>query len=179
MRVRSAPAGIVAFGVACASVTPLACADPVHDAQVQALGDEAPGIPAGPFHRAGQPCLACHGSSGPASLQLSIGGTVYATQGQNAPADNATVTMTDVAGMTWNAPTNQVGNFFVTAREWQPTYPIGLISVTRRGTTGQMFTNIGRDGSCADCHYDPSGKTSPGRIYIAVSSSRPADGGTP
>ena len=35
------------------------CAEPVHDQQVKALGDDPQGIPDNEFHRAGQPCRKC------------------------------------------------------------------------------------------------------------------------
>ena len=55
-----------------------ACGDPTHDRAVEVLGGEAPGVPEGPLHRPGQPCVTCHGDSGPASGEFSLAGTVYA-----------------------------------------------------------------------------------------------------
>ena len=57
-----------------------ATSNPVHDNEVAALGPEDPSVPPGPDHRPGQPCLVCHGGSGPASAQFAVGGTVYAAQ---------------------------------------------------------------------------------------------------
>src|SRR5256885_5077120 len=63
----------------------VACNDPVHDARVDALGPEIDGVPRGPLHRRGQPCLTCHGGSGPANTELSVAGTVFATPEVGAP----------------------------------------------------------------------------------------------
>src|SRR5450432_160855 len=46
------------------------CGDPVHDTAVSALGPEAPGVPKGPLHRPGQPCVLCHGPQGSATTFL-------------------------------------------------------------------------------------------------------------
>jgi hypothetical protein len=53
------------------------CADPVHDALVASLGPENPAVPQGQYHRAGQPCTACHGPEGPAKTQFSLAGTIF------------------------------------------------------------------------------------------------------
>jgi hypothetical protein len=62
-----------AFALGLAAV---GCDDPVHDDAVTALGGEDPNVPIGALHRPGQPCLVCHGGSGPAALAFSVGGTV-------------------------------------------------------------------------------------------------------
>ena len=51
--------------------------DPVHANLVSQLGSEAPGIPKGEYHRAGQPCVVCHGDDGPASTKFAVAGTVF------------------------------------------------------------------------------------------------------
>ena len=51
--------------------------DPVHSSAVDALGPEVAGVPKGPYHRAGQPCVTCHGGEGPASQQFVMAGTVF------------------------------------------------------------------------------------------------------
>ena len=72
-----------------------ACVDEVHDQEVAALGPEQPGVPPGPTHRPGQPCVTCHGGSGPAHTQFSVGGTAYEVEGQPAPAVGASVVIED------------------------------------------------------------------------------------
>ena len=144
----------------------LSCADETHDEQVQALGPEQPGVPRGPMHRPGQPCLTCHGGSGPASLQMSVGGTVYDTQGQTTPSVNATVQIEDVDGHIWNARTNAVGNFFVSLEDFAPHYPTQPnVAPSDGAIPQQMTTHISRDGSCADCHANPPGPNSAGPVY--------------
>jgi len=170
MRARSVSLGAALWAL----LAPIACVDIVHEDEVQALGPEAPGVPPGPLHRPGQPCVTCHGGSGPGSQQLAIGGTVYAVQGESAPAVGAVVQIEDIDGHFWTVQTNEAGNFFVTTAEWQPHYPVGSIQVTLGDVTQSMFTHVGRDGSCADCHQATPGPTSPGPIYINL-----ADAGGP
>ena len=52
----------LAFSAAASALA--ACVDESHELQVQALGAEVPGVPMGPLHRPGQPCLVCHGDQG-------------------------------------------------------------------------------------------------------------------
>ena len=114
-----------AFGVA-SFLTATSCVDATHDAQVQALGGEAPGVPPGPKHRPGQPCLLCHGEAGPASGLFSVAGTVYETQGQTAPAVGADVTLLDDRGQMAKAGTNGAGNFFLTPSSFSPIFPVNV-----------------------------------------------------
>jgi hypothetical protein len=168
-----AKSGFVLF--VAASVMSVSCVDEVHDEEVAALGPETPGVPRGPQHRAGQPCLTCHGGSGPGKEQFSIGGTVYLSQGGGAPAPGTTVTIEDIDGRPWTVPANSVGNFFVPLSEFAPHYPT-QVSVTSAdgGVTDQMLTHVGRDGSCADCHTPTVGPTSAGPVYLNAAS---PDGG--
>jgi hypothetical protein len=162
---------------------------------VTALGPENPNIPPGPTHRAGQPCLTCHGGLGPANATFVTAGTVYvAASSTDAGAlNNGTVELTDSTGSMYPATTNDAGNFYVTTDEWAPIFPLGgvpgdagfavtphVISILpapscAAGTppaacpkVATMATAIGRGGiyaSCAYCHFDPIGPTSPGHIY--------------
>jgi hypothetical protein len=142
-----------------------ACFDAEHDTQVAALGPEV-GSP-GPEHRPGQPCLVCHGGSGPASLTLSVAGTVYDTQGQTNPSVGASVQVEDVDGHIFVGTTNSAGNFFVTPDQYAPHYPIQMQVTSPDGTVSQqMLTHSSRDGSCADCHYAPPGPTSAGPVWV-------------
>ncbi len=196
-------AAVIAPALAAAAA--LSCGDPAHTNVVDSLGPEKPGVPPGPTHRPGQPCLACHGGSGPAGAQFSIGGTAYYKQvTADAGLDpsnalvNGTVTLTDAKGKTFSVQTNEVGNFFIRLSQWAPVNPIGGLAtdgavggvqmpglppptcghevqvsgtlLTPMGpgpvTTTCMLSAIGRDGSCADCHFYPAGHTSPGPIYL-------------
>jgi hypothetical protein len=154
------------------------CADPTHDRAVAALGGEAPGVPEGPLHRSGQPCVTCHGDSGPASSEFTLGGTVYALFRQNVPAAGAVVRIEDITGKTLSVLTNAAGNFWVTPSQWVPTYPIQM-KVTLGNVSKQMTTHVGRAGSCADCHREPPSQTSPGHVYIATKQSDLPGAGAP
>lgn len=158
--------------VALAPVT--ACTfDPVHQSLVDQLGPEAPSIPKGEFHRAGQPCVVCHGSEGPANEQFSIAGTVFygpgtMTNGQLMGAGSVTVYMLDDAGGTYQVTTNCVGNFWVRPQDYQPQFPV-LISIagpTEGGGTAtqKMISHIGREPSCGMCHQVQSYPNQPGAI---------------
>lgn len=170
MRTRSLVVVVLAIAVA--------CVDETHDEQLQSLGGEAPGVPPGPLHRPGQPCLICHGNQGPASTRFTVAGTVYAVQGQPAPAVGAQVVMEDINGTYFTSTTNQAGNFYITPSDWVPTYPTQM-SVSQGKTSQQMLTHVGRDGSCAGCHLDPPGLRSPGPVYVVAASPPTSADGAP
>ncbi len=169
-------AGLLAVGALVASN---GCSqDPVHDNEVSALGPEDPSVPPGPDHRPSQPCLVCHGGSGPASTQFAVGGTIYISQsGARVPLNGGTVSLSDTNATTASATTNESGNFWVLESQWTPTFPVHVDQVLFDQISTQMFTHIGRDGSCASCHYDPPGGAAVGRVYI-VPGEYP-DGGFP
>ncbi len=156
------------------------CGDPVHDTRVDALGGEKSGVPTGPTHRSGQPCLTCHGGQGPADLELSVAGTIYQTAAPDSPPlEGATVTVFDATqladgGAPRTAVTNAAGNFSFRRTEWAPVYPLHDISVTFPGVAAPttMHTTVGRDGSCASCHVDPKGPATHGHVYLVL---EPAD----
>ncbi len=147
---------------------PAGCIDATHDKAVDALGGEAPGVRPGPLHRPGQPCVTCHGGEGPGNSEFSLAGTVYLVSGQATPAPNVIVQLEDSTGVAGTIPTNDVGTFYVDANVWRPKYPV-QVTVIYGTLDKQMQTVIGRAGSCADCHTDPPGMLSPGRVYVALS----------
>ncbi len=164
-------AAVVAIAAASACST-----DPVHDDAVNALGPEAANIPKGQYHRAGQPCVVCHGSEGPASTQFSIAGTVFfgpATSAAPIGVGNVTVQLEDDSQSKWSATTNCVGNFWVSPSDWSPKFPV-LVSVagSPEGTplSVSMNSHIGRDPSCGDCHQYPTNLNyfqTPGLIHLS------------
>ena len=138
--------------------------DPVHSNKVASLGDEASGGGPGPTHRPGQPCLECHdGTIAPA---FTVAGTIFERADSLAPAAGATVTLRSADGSpAFEKSTNSAGNFYLTAGEYHPVYPM-RVSVSYQGTEVTMVSPIGRAGSCATCHSDPAGNASAGRVFI-------------
>jgi len=143
------------FSVALAACAATSCGDPVHDHAVKALGDERGGVPLGEYHRAGQPCVTCHGEFGPAKLRFSLAGTVFNGPSQAIGEDQVTIELIDAEGQ---APikqllTNCVGNFFVTQDDYQASFPVS-VWIRKGSSLRKMQSHIGRDGSCNQCHQD-------------------------
>jgi hypothetical protein len=142
----------------------LAACDPVHTDEIAALGGEAPGVPRGPTHRPGQPCLLCH--DGGRAHEFSVAGTVFESPLNSQGASGVTVTMVDSAGSMYAATTNAVGNFYVTPDEWTPAYPLPSTTLTDGHVSTPMYSEIARNGSCAGCHTNPASPTSPGQVSL-------------
>ena len=154
-------------------LTFLSCADPVLSDAVSAQGNETSGIEKGPFHRAGQPCVTCHQEGGPASkFPYTVAGTVFAQPLRQVGVEKVEVRMTDSDGTKFTAKTNCVGNFMVTAGEWQPKFPI-LVEIAKNNVRRSMRSAIGREGSCAGCHTTDIMPADPlstvGHIYLFAS----------
>ena len=142
-----------------------ACGDPVRDQARAALGDEARGVPEGPLHRPGQPCLVCHDATGASAF--SVAGTVYARAAGGVPVDKVTVQLVDSAGRRFEARTNCAGNFFVRPSELAPQYPLWTtLSIGDKSI--DMESPVFRDGSCASCHTNPKGPASAGEVYFLL-----------
>ena len=164
------------LSLAAAALATWSCGDPLLDARVAALGNERTGVSPGPTHRPGQPCLTCHGGNGPADVELSVAGTIFESAAAAAPPlAGATVTIFDATqladgGTPRSAITNAAGNFFFRKTEWSPVFPLHDIAVSGAGidTPTAMHTVVGRDGSCASCHFDPRGPDSHGHVYLVV-----------
>ncbi|HEX3594335.1 MAG TPA: hypothetical protein VHU80_04515 [Polyangiaceae bacterium] len=143
--------------------------DPIHSRQVDGLGGETSGVHEGPLHRPGQPCLACHGTAGPADTEFALAGTVYQDPASMLPLPDARVHLIDEDGKTYDAATNCAGNFFIMNTDYRPTYPVWVKVFF--GTAGgqpvfaKMGSPIYRDGSCATCHGDPPGPEAVGHVY--------------
>jgi hypothetical protein len=177
MRTRLPISGLLLLAAITIAVVVPACQDPVHDAEVAALGPENPQVPRGQYHRAGQPCTVCHGPEGPASTQFSVAGTIFwqpyvQPSGQNQGelgVNNATVSIIDDLGSTIQVNTNCVGNFWVTPGAYNPAFPI-LVNVFAEGQkfTQPMFTQISRWGSCGECHIDPPNYNTVGHVYMTT-----------
>jgi hypothetical protein len=151
--------------LAAAAVGLTACRDPVHDDAVDALGLEQAGVPPGPMHRPGQPCLVCHGGNGPGSPTFSVAGTIFETPGELVALPGTLVRLADGDGDNFSAWTNEAGNFYLRPGDFAPNYPL-WISLERDGAVVEMKTPSYREGSCAGCHSDPSGPDSVGHVYF-------------
>lgn len=143
-----------------------ACSDPVVDDARDALGPEQPGVPTGPLHRPGQPCVLCHSKSGPGELVMRFGGTVYKYPAVAEPLAGAIVEFTDSDARTYTAATNCAGNFFVQPRDFDPSYPV-WVKLLFGGIEVEMSSPIFREGSCAGCHAPETSPSSPGQVYFA------------
>jgi hypothetical protein len=144
--------------------TLVGCGDPVQDSSVAALGAEAPGVPKGPLHRPGQPCVLCHSDQGGASPFL-LAGTVYVSASSLTPIDGVQVNVVDSLEHKFATTTNCAGNFWVLPQDYMPDAPL-WVSLKRDAVLRVMNTAIYREGSCAGCHADPQGPASVGHVYL-------------
>jgi hypothetical protein len=179
MRQRAAMRSGPSLLLVLAALSVVACTtDPVHDAEVDALGPEAPGVPKGPYHRAGQPCGVCHSGRGPAHTVFSVAGTVfafaYAADAGLEGVGGVAVNVQDDLGSPCLAMTNCVGNFYMqpnaSINPCDPEFPVwvGVAPSPTSQNTQWMTGHVGRDSSCAGCHSDPSTPSSPGHVYFGT-----------
>jgi hypothetical protein len=165
----------VLLGMGCIGISP-------EQAREDALGPEEPGVSQGPYHRAGQPCLRCHGEEHtPGGQVFVLAGTVYRRPGDERGVQGARVEVTDAAGHQFTARTNRVGTFFVSAGgrgEDAVQYDDGRVRIpyrlefplrvsVRDGELEQEMRGlIWREGSCAACHAGNPSASSNGVIYL-------------
>jgi hypothetical protein len=142
-----------------------ACADPVRDQEIAALGPETPGVKRGPLHRPGQPCLLCHDATGNRDTPFAVAGTVYATADKPTPLNNVQVKLTDSAGQQFTVRSNCAGNFYVSPHVFSPHYPL-WVTVAAEDQSIDMESLVYRDGSCASCHTDPKNPSSAGHVFL-------------
>jgi hypothetical protein len=148
------------------------CADPVIDAEINALPDD--GVRNGPTHRGGQPCLLCHSDEGGRNPAFSVAGTVYQKLTNKVPMEGVVVHVTDATGSSQDLTSNCAGNFYIDENTWTPTFPLWVsLSNPADGTTIKMISKAGRDGACAMCHADPAGAGSPGHVYLVKDATVP------
>jgi hypothetical protein len=140
--------------------------DPAISAVADGLGPEQPGVPQGPEHRPGQPCVTCHHGSGPGDPEFSLAGTVYVDRDRALPLEGATVEFLDALERRHTATSNCAGNFYIEADDWQPRFPV-WVEVRLGAIAIAMETQIERDGACASCHSDPAGPGSAGHVYLS------------
>lgn len=159
-----------------------ACGNPAIDDRIELLGEENPNVPAGEFHRPGQPCVLCHSAYEGDEPLMSVGGTIFADTEDTLPVADVQVVLTDAVGEQRIVNTNCIGNFFITEDDWMPQFPIAAeIRYPLYDEGGQVILNaegepdrrqktmdsfISRDGSCASCHtLDGRGLASTGWVY--------------
>jgi len=154
----------MSLGTALLIASAMGCADPVLDEAIDALGPEASGVPTGPLHRPGQPCVLCHSEAGNAPPFL-LAGTVFVDAHSLTPIDDVRVDFIDTFGETFSTTTNCAGSFIVRPQEYSAHSPI-WVSLRRDEVLREMETPIYRDGSCAGCHSDPLGTASAGHVFL-------------
>ncbi len=147
--------------------------DPVHDDAKAALGGEAPGVPPGPLHRPGQPCLLCHDGASGDPPAFTLAGTIFVDANTLTAEPGATVTLLGADGKSATATTNEVGSFYLTPDQFTPKVPVHVESVALGGDSITMHSHIGGNGSCAGCHVDPAGPDSPGHVYFVIVGTSP------
>jgi hypothetical protein len=176
------------FSFFCALLPALTgCGNPAIDVIVNDLGPEDSAVPVGPFHRPGQPCVACHGPYYGASPRMSIAGTIFASLTKAAdatkpvPVNKAQIVLVD----TDNKPdpmvrayprTNCAGNFYISYDDFVPQFPVAVqvqcpdpkdmadpANLTPLPTIAlTMQGRISREGSCNACHRGERNQGSPG-----------------
>jgi len=141
----------------------LGCADPIERDVVSTLGPETNGIPIGPLHRPGQPCVVCH--DGNLATELSLAGTIYERADAPKPVADVLVHLLDAQGAAHKVATNCAGNFFVRPGDYTPAFPL-WVAIEREGYRQEMDSPINGEGSCAACHTANEGPTSASRVFL-------------
>ncbi len=160
---------MLAVGVCALAASCLSCGSPVHDQQVAEMGPEPPGEHPGPLHRAGQPCLVCHGWLGPSHTEFAVAGTVYKAINDKTGVDGAIVIFTTPDQNSIAVQTNAVGNFYVVKDRWPLSFPYQVqVQYPKLPNNMKMASPISRDGACNDCHADPAGPARFGHIYLVA-----------
>jgi hypothetical protein len=141
------------------------CGDPVRERAIEALGLEAPDVPPGPLHRAGQACVRCHDGEDSAVPAYSFAGTVYVNATSQLAAANVSVELLDAQGQSVTLTSNCVGNFYVEAERFRPVFPVWT-AVGLGDYRIVMQSPIGRDGSCATCHAPSPTQRTTDLVYL-------------
>lgn len=163
-----------------------ACADPLQQEHIDALGPEQDGFGRGKLHRPGQPCVLCHSDGGPGDPEMSFGGTLFHAPESGLPfvVSGWVVEIEDAGGTVVTRQSNRCGNFYVTARDFVPEFPVRVrILDPRSGApVATMQSRIAREGSCGTCHTEPRGPVAAGVVFVPGPDTdflRPAPGACP
>lgn len=148
------------------------CVDPLREKTLADLGPEVSGVPVGPLHRAGQPCLVCH--DGTISTPFAIGGTIYLEEDGARPAVSALIDLADGLGNQYRVATNCAGNFFVRPGDFDPAWPL-WVRIEHEGWAQEMESPVNENGSCASCHAPTKSAKSPGPVYVFPFASEPRE----
>jgi hypothetical protein len=153
------------------------CGNPSYDVQIEGLPPDTGAVKPGGSHRAGQPCLLCHGPYKGAYPQLSVAGTVFtlpttADQYVDAAADveskaapGVTVTVYDTnVSSGRQIKSDASGNFMIKIQDnYTPLFPLGArMDCPQNGLQFTMISRISREGSCNGCHNLRKDQASPG-----------------
>lgn len=141
-----------------------ACADPVLDQKLAALGPESPGGP-GPNHRPGQPCVICHNPAGSAKSHFAFAGTIYRDKAGKVPLGDVEVILTDARGSKFVGKSNCSGNVYFPIGRTNAAFPV-WVSMKKGEHTVNMESAIFREPDCAVCHSEPANATSAGAVFL-------------
>lgn len=138
------------------------CTDPVLDQEIEALGPEQ-GEP-GPDHRPGQPCVLCHSEFGTAPDSVfTLAGTVFDAPTRYVGVEGVEVRIVDSGNSKWTAISNRAGNFYLTKGQGEVKFPV-RVRISKGGVERPMLSHIGREPSCAGCHFNPP-NAGPGKVH--------------
>jgi hypothetical protein len=141
-----------------------ACADPVLDEKIAALGPESPEGP-GPNHRPGQPCVICHNPAGSAKSHFAFAGTIYRDKGGKVPLGDVEVILTDARGSKFVGKSNCSGNVYFPIARTTAAFPV-WVSMKKGAHTVNMESAIFREPDCAVCHSEPESPASAGAVFL-------------
>ncbi len=123
-----------------------------------------------PLMNPGRACLDCHGGGGGEAPAFQLGGTVYPTGHEpdlcygGSSSGQATVVITDAAGLVVNLTTTSDGNFYYSARSAALQLPY-TARVMFQGRVRAMAA-AQQDGNCNSCHTQDGANGAPGRIVL-------------
>lgn len=138
-----------------------ACTDPVLDRQIEALGPEPGEVNA--EHRPGQPCVVCHSEFGTSSSIFGLAGTVFESPTKIVGVEGVEVRVVDAHGTRFTKLTNRAGNFYISSAEGAVRFPV-RVRISKNGEERPMLSHIGREPSCAGCHFNPP-TAGPGKVH--------------
>ena len=156
---RLASLALYGFMLVAGSLT--SCTDPVLDNEIKSLGGETG--EANAEHRPGQPCVVCHSEFGTSKSVFRLAGTVFDSPTKVTGVEGVEVRIVDAYGTRFTKLTNRAGNFWVASAEGEVKFPV-RVRISKNGVERPMLSHIGREPSCAQCHFDPP-QAGPGKVH--------------